>query len=159
MQSLVLRTVAVAVAALIVALPVLASQPDDDVDADRRAAEIKAQIGETDKDHGGPFHFHGRTWPDRKAFIDEGNRCSTRHVTEYERTLFDTEHGNFMKERAAAGNPLALRDIGSVTIPVVFHVINNGAGTARRCSPQPDHRSDQHTECGLRKYAVPVQPR
>jgi hypothetical protein len=136
MQSLVLRTVAIAAAALISALPVLASQPDDDVDADRRAAESKAQIGETDKDHGGPFHFHGRTWPDRKAFIDEGNRCSTRHVTEYERTLFDTEHGNFTKERTAAGNPLAVRGMGSVPIRVVFHVINNGAGIANGDVPK-----------------------
>lgn len=130
MQSLVSRTVALAAAALIAALPVRAAQPDDDVDADRRAAEIKAQIGETDKDHGGPFHFHGKTWPDRKAFIDEGNRCSTRHVTEYERAQFDTEHGNFVRARADAGSPLALRGIGSVTVPVVFHVINNGTGTA-----------------------------
>ena len=127
MRSFVLRSAAVVAAALIAATPVLAAQPDDDVDAEQRAAEIKAQIGETDRDHGGPFHFHGKVWPNQKAFIDEGHRCSTPHVNQYERALNETEHHNFIKARADAGTPVALRGAGSVTIPVHFHVINNGS--------------------------------
>ena len=130
MRSFVLRSAAVVAAALIAATPVLAAQPDDDVDAEQRAAEIKAQIGETDRDHGGPFHFHGRVWPNKKAFIDEGHRCSTPHVNQYERALNETEHHNFIKARADVGTPVALRAAGSVTIPVYFHVINNGSGIA-----------------------------
>ena len=129
MQSFVLRC-AVLIATSIATASVLAAPPDQDVDAESRAAEIKAQIGETDRDHGGPFHFHGRVWSNQKAFIDEGNRCSTRHVTEYERALNETEHGHFLKARADAGNPIATRAAGSVVIPVYFHVINNGSGIA-----------------------------
>ena len=130
MRSFVLRSAAVVTAALIAATPVLAAQPDDDVDAEQRAAEIRAQIGETDRDHGGPFHFHGRVWPNKKVFIDEGHRCSTPHVNQYERALNETEHHNFIKARADTGTPVALRAPGSETIPVYFHVINNGSGIA-----------------------------
>ena len=130
MRSFVLRSAAVVAAALIAATPVLAAQPDDDVDAEQRAAEIKAQIGETDRDHGGPFHFHGRVWPNKKTFIDEGHRCSTPHVNQYERALNETEHHNFIKARADVGTPVVLRAAGSVTIRVYFHVINNGSGIA-----------------------------
>ena len=129
MQSFVLSC-AVLIATSIATASVLAAPPDQDVDAESRAAEIKAQIGETDKDHGGPFHFHGRVWSNQKAFIDEGNRCSTRHVTEYERALNETEHSHFLKARADAGSPIATRGAGSVIIPVYFHVINNGSGIA-----------------------------
>jgi hypothetical protein len=130
MQCFLLRSAAFAAAALLAAAPVQAAKTDDDVDADSRAAEIRAQIGETDTDHGGPFHFHGKEWPSKKAFIDEGNRCSTRHVTEYERALNEVEHGNFLRSRADAGFPVAFRQAGSVTIQVYFHVINNGSGIA-----------------------------
>jgi len=118
------------VCAVFIAVAPVAGAADDDVDAERRAAEIKAQIGETDKDHGGLFHFHGKVWASQKAFIDEGNRCSTRHVTEYERALNEVEHGGFLKSRAVAGSPVMLRTTGSVTVPVVFHIINNGASAA-----------------------------
>ena len=121
MRSFVLSSAAVVAAALIAATPVLAAQPDDDVDAEQRAAEIKAQIGETDRDHGGPFHFHGRVWPNKKAFIDEGHRCSTPHVNQYERALNETEHHNFIKARADVGTPVPLRAQGSETIPVYYH--------------------------------------
>jgi hypothetical protein len=129
-QCFLLRSAAFAAAALLAAAPVHAAKNGDDVDAESRAAEIRAQIGETDKDHGGPFHFHGKVWPNKKAFIDDGNRCSTRHVTEYERALNEVEHGNFLKARADAGFPVAFRAAGSVTVPVYFHVINNGSGIA-----------------------------
>src|SRR4030095_7511107 len=130
MQSFVLRC-AVLIATSIGTASALAAPPEQDVDAESRAAEIKAQIGETDRDHGGPFFFHGRVWSNKKAFIDEGNRCSTRHVTEYERALNETEHGHFLKARADAGSPIATRAAGSVVIPVYFHVINNGSRAAR----------------------------
>ena len=72
----------------------------------------------------------GQGLASQKAFIDEGNRCSTRYVSDYERELFDVEHGLFLQLRADAGRPVALRTIGSVQVPVVFHVINNGTGIA-----------------------------
>jgi Pregnancy-associated plasma protein-A len=120
-----------AVAALCcLTLPAAAAQPDEEIDADRRAAEIKAQIGETDRAHGGVFRFLGKTWPNKKAFIDGGHRCSTRHVTEAERALHDLEHAGFKKARADAGQSLAERSPGSVTVPVYFHVINSGSSAA-----------------------------
>jgi len=119
-------------------LPLHAAPPaaDETVDADRKAAEIKAQIGETDPDTGPMFRLLDRVFANKKAFVDAGLRCGTRHVTDLERQLFDNERRNFMMSRAAAGQPVAARAVSSVTVPVWFHVINNGAGVANGDIPQ-----------------------
>jgi hypothetical protein len=120
------------------ALPLHAAPPaaDEDPDAARKAAEIKAQIGETDPDTGPKFRLLDREFPNKKAFIDAGLRCGVRHVTDLERQLFDNEQRNFMMSRAAQGQPVAARAAGSVLVPVYFHVINRGTGIANGDIPQ-----------------------
>jgi hypothetical protein len=119
-------------------LPLHAAPPaaEDDPDAARKAAEIKAQLGETDPDNGPLFRLLDRVWANKKAFVDAGLRCGTRHVTDFERQLFDSEKRNFMMSRAAQGQPLAARAAGSVVVPVYFHVINRGTGIANGDIPQ-----------------------
>jgi hypothetical protein len=134
MRSHVLLGAVLTAAALFAISPVAAAPPDDGDES--RAAELKAQIGETDADSRGAFHFHGKVWPSQKAFIDAGNRCAAPYVSEYERAVRDLEHGRFLNARAAAGNPVTLRSAGSVTVPVYFHVINNGRGIANGDLPQ-----------------------
>jgi hypothetical protein len=101
---------------LSVSQPILAA-PDDDRDADRAKAELKAQIGETDADTGPAFHFHGKNFANKKAFIDSGARCSTRHVTDYEQKLQDELHVRYKASRVLSGQS-AYRAIGSISIPV-----------------------------------------
>jgi hypothetical protein len=103
---------------------------DDERDAFRAAAEVKAQIGETDADNGPAFSFAGKVFANKKAFIDSGARCSTRHVTDFEQQLADLTHASWKSARAAAGQPVALRPVGSVNVPVWVHVINKGSGVA-----------------------------
>lgn len=93
-------------------------------------ADIKAQIGETDADTGPTFVFRGHSFANQKAFIDSGARCSTRHVTDLEQRLLAVSMQQWAEERAAAGHPVRERPIGSVTIPVWVHVVNNGSGIA-----------------------------
>lgn len=118
--------------ALALSMPVMAQ----DVDAERAAAEVKAQIGETDAVAGPVFRFNGYSFTNQKAFIDAGNRCSTRHVTDFEQRLHELAHQSWKAERQARGQLVADRAPGSVAIPVWFHVINNGSGLANGDIPQ-----------------------
>ena len=95
-----------------------------------RAAELKAQIGETDADTGPAFLFGGTLFPNKKAFIDSGARCSTRHVTDFEHQMHDLRHEQWLASRAAEGSLVLARPVASVPVPVYVHVINKGAGTA-----------------------------
>jgi len=137
MGSLLLRSAMVVAGVMIVVVPVVAAPPEDSP-SEQRAAENKANIGETDAGVGAPFRFNGKVWQSQKAFIDDGNRCSTRYVSQYERDLFDVEHGRFLQSRAASGRPVLLRTVGSVVVPVAFHVINNGPGIANGDVPDAD---------------------
>ena len=128
MKKLILRGAAV-VFAMILVRPAVAA-PTDDNSPGQQALENGANIGETDVGVPVPFRFQDKLWPSQKAFIDEGNRCSTRRVGDSEREMFDMEHGVFLQSRAGAGRPVAPRAVGSVQVPVVFHVINNGTGIA-----------------------------
>ena len=101
----------------------------DGRDPDRVKAELKAQIGETDPDYGPAFRFNGVAFANQKAFIDSGARCSTRHVTDDEKRAEDQVVVRYRTQRILSGlSPL--RATGSVTIPVYFHVINDGANSA-----------------------------
>ena len=93
-------------------------------------ADVLAQVGETDADTGPAFTFNGRSFTNQKAFIDSGNRCSTRHVTDFEQRMLDATHSQWLAERAAEGRAVGYRPVGSVTVPVWVHIINKGAGTA-----------------------------
>lgn len=114
----------------------LLAQANDDRDPVRVAAEVKAQIGETDADTGPAFTFAGRNFANKKAFVDSGARCSTRHVTDFEQQLHELTHRSWMSQRAAEGRAVAARPAASVAVPVWVHVINKGSGTANGDVPQ-----------------------
>lgn len=100
------------------------------------AADVQAQVGDTDADTGPAFSFNGRSFTNQKAFIDSGSRCSTRHVTDFEQRMLDATHAQWLSERAAEGRATALRPVGSVSIPLWVHVINKGTGTANGDIPE-----------------------
>ncbi|MFY9513346.1 MAG: zinc metalloprotease [Rubrivivax sp.] len=104
------------------------AQASEDRDPVRVAAEIKAQIGETDADTGPAFSFAGRSWANQKAFIDSGARCSTRHVTDFEQQMADLTHQSWKASRVAEGRAALDRAAGTVAVPVWFHVIRRGTG-------------------------------
>ena len=105
---------------------------DKDVDLDQEAkrAEQRANIGETDPDTGPAFTFLGRQYANKKLFIDSGARCSTRPVSDVERQLNDLDLKAFIDGRRAKGAAVE-RAVGSVTVPVWVHVINNGSGVSQ----------------------------
>ena len=85
-----------------------------------------------------PFHFNGRTWRSKKAFIESGARCAAKHPDEIKARQLQEEQDRFRMSRdgakagsSAQGNSVdgaeALR-VGTVTIQVYFHVINKGSG-------------------------------
>jgi len=117
---------AVALASLFTTFPVLADEEEDA----RARADIRAQIGETDPDYGPAFNWRGKLFPNKKAFVDSGARCSTRHVTDFEQYLHDLSHETWKLERTSLGRSVAARLPGTVEVPVAVHVINKGGGIA-----------------------------
>ncbi|MDR7271689.1 hypothetical protein J2X20_004357 [Pelomonas saccharophila] len=79
-----------------------------------------------------PFVIEGRSFTSKKAFIDAGLRCGAREVDEDEAADID----DVVKRHVAAKRASArLGDLVSAaaqaaTIPVYWHVINNGTGIA-----------------------------
>jgi hypothetical protein len=121
-----------ALTAALAGMTLLATFPayaDEEEDA-RARADVRAQIGETDPDYGPAFNWRGLLYPNKKAFIDSGARCSTRHVTDFEQYLNDLSHATWKAERASMGRSVAERAPGTVNVPVAVHVINNGPGIA-----------------------------
>ena len=92
---------------------------------------IRAQ-GVADEDDNIPFHLNGHVWRSKKAFIESGARCATRHVDEIEgeeveNTIRKANGGrNGSGQRSSDVN--ALSAFVSPTINVYFHVINKGSG-------------------------------
>jgi Pregnancy-associated plasma protein-A len=82
--------------------------------------ELRAQIGETDPDYSGAFHFRGKSYANKKEFIDSGARCSTRHVSDAEKIQHDMSMAKFRNENLISAD----RVIGSVSVPVWVHVIS-----------------------------------
>ena len=127
-----------ALAAAFASVTLLAAAPalaDEEEDA-RAAADVRAQVGETDPDYGPAFNWRGKLFANKKAFIDSGARCSTRLVTDFEQYLHDLSHQNWKLERASMGRGVADRAPGTVNIPVRVHVINKGTGIANGDVPQ-----------------------
>lgn len=89
-----------------------------------------------------PFVFSGKSYENKKAFIESGARCGTRNDEADVIEAVSNKLETAKKERALAvrrgdGNsPIAtefgaadeLRSAGSVNVNVVFHVINQGTG-------------------------------
>ena len=127
-----------ALAAAFAGMTLLGAAPayaDEEEDA-RARADVRSQIGETDPDYGPSFNWRGKLFPNKKAFIDSGARCSTRHVTDFEQYLHDLSHETWKLERASQGRSVAERAPGTVQIPVVVHVISKGTGIANGDVPQ-----------------------
>jgi hypothetical protein len=82
----------------------------------------------------GTFELNGIEWRSKKAFVDSGARCSTKHVDELEASEIDKALERFQKERG--GNGEAERAGGSVTVSVYWHVINRGSGISNGDIPQ-----------------------
>jgi hypothetical protein len=78
---------------------------------------------ERDGPNAEPFVFQGQSWVSQKAFIESGARCSTRPVDDEEADLIEQETEMLLAERGGR-HPMATGG----TIPVYFHVINNGTG-------------------------------
>lgn len=71
-----------------------------------------------------PFFFLGKRWISQEAFINSGQRCAT-HEADAETLEELAAH----EAARLAAQPAVARAIGSVTIPVYFHVIS-ADGTA-----------------------------
>lgn len=67
-----------------------------------------------------PITINGVTWSSKEAFIASGARCATRHVDDIEAAAVDQAVAEKMKK---GGKP-----IGTISIPVYFHVITRGSG-------------------------------
>ncbi len=80
---------------------------------------------ERDAPNAEPFVFQGQSWVSQKAFIESGARCSTRPVDDEEADLIELETERLLAERGGR-HPM----VTGGTIPVYFHVINNGTGIA-----------------------------
>jgi hypothetical protein len=96
---------------------------------------VRAQ-GAGDDDDNIPFHLNDHVWRSKKAFIESGARCATRHVDEIEGEEIEKAIRKAANERGGPGgqgrsdvNDLAASAIPS-TIGVYFHVINKGSGIA-----------------------------
>jgi hypothetical protein len=77
--------------------------------------------------HDPAFQFLGRNWISKKAFIDSGARCGTRHIDEIEMDDLDQALRQFQQLRSLRMEPL-LRATGSVIVPVYVHVLYDNSG-------------------------------
>jgi Pregnancy-associated plasma protein-A len=89
--------------------------------------------GNSDEQDETPFHFNGKTWRNKKAFIDSGARCATRQIDEIEADEIEAKlrgnrGGNGGGGKAEEASKLPAQ--GLITIPVYVHVINKGSGVA-----------------------------
>ena len=148
-----------ALAAAFAGMTLLSAAPAyaDEEEEARARAEVRAQIGETDPDYGPSFNWRGKLFQNKKAFIDSGARCSTRHVTDFEQYLHDLSHETWKLERASQGHGVAERPPSSVNIPVHVHVINKGSGLANGDVPQSqiDAQIDR-AQRGVRRHRLAV---
>ena len=63
---------------------------------------IRAQ-GVADDDDNIPFHLNGHVWRSKKAFIESGARCATRHVDEIEGEEVEKTIRKAANERGGSG--------------------------------------------------------
>src|SRR5262245_14049224 len=99
--------------------------------------------GNEDEDDNIPFHLNGHAWRSKKAFIESGARCATRHVDEIEGEEVEkairkaaNERGGSGGQRNSGGPELAL--FAAATINVRVHVITNVAGNGDLSNSQID---------------------
>jgi Pregnancy-associated plasma protein-A len=97
----------------------------------RSAAELAAQNGKLDADYGPALTINGVTFANQRAFIESGARCGVRYYSEFEKARNELASKAFFAARAAAGQSVDARPIGSVTVPVWMHVIRTGTATSQ----------------------------
>src|SRR5881397_3806215 len=97
----------------------------------------QAQGVQDDEDDGIPFHFNGKTWHSKKAFIDSGARCAApvedeiksgqvQDLLEKFKATKAAERGKPAEGGTDPSNELAAASVpGSVVINVYFHVVQN----------------------------------
>jgi len=66
------------------------------------------------------FTLNGVRWASQQAFIDSGGRCATKQPDEIEAVEIDRTIQDRVKHKG--------KFVGSVRVPVYFHVINRGSG-------------------------------
>lgn len=93
------------------------AQKGSDDAQDQAAQDDRAEI---------PFKWQGEEFVSQKAFIESGRRCSTDHDPE---RIKDREKDFNQRLLARGGDSPALNVAGGV-IPVYWHVIRRGTGTA-----------------------------
>ncbi len=78
-----------------------------------------------------PFLIEGRSFVNKKAFIDAGLRCAARHVDEEEAAEIEATVERHLAARRASARPGDLvATLAATPVNVYWHVINNGAGLA-----------------------------
>ena len=75
---------------------------------------------------GTPFIFNGYEWKSKDDFLENG-RCTTKNLSEYELADVERELAVAKENRKSANGGFAIEATGG-TIPVYWHVINNGSG-------------------------------
>src|SRR5262249_48836932 len=89
-----------------------------------------------DEDDNVPFHLNGNIWRSKKAFIETGARCATRHVDDIESDEVEKSIRKAGDGRGGTGGQTGsgVSDLAALASPaainVYLHVINNGAGIA-----------------------------
>lgn len=88
-----------------------------------------------------PFTLNGKTWVNKKAFIENGGRCATRNVDEIQAAQIEAALAEFLAAHAQGSSvkpekPGGGPPVSSVVVPVYFHVINNGPGIENGDVPQ-----------------------
>jgi hypothetical protein len=96
------------------------------------AAFVLALAGATAVSGAPPFVVEGNAWKSKKAFVESGARCATRHVDEVERAVVNRKLERFLAKRnggSAKGKPGGGGggpSTSPVFIPVYVHVIHDG---------------------------------
>jgi Pregnancy-associated plasma protein-A len=79
----------------------------------------------------GPFLIEGRSFVNKKAFIDAGLRCGARQIDEEEAAEIEAAVERHLAARRATARPGDLvTSFVPTVVPVYWHVINDGAGLA-----------------------------
>lgn len=95
------------------------------VGAQTTKGDDNASIQKDDK----PFVFNGHTWASKEEFIENG-RCTTKTLSEAEIEQVEREVAIDKENRRAANRGFDMNATGG-TIPVYWHVINNGTSLSQ----------------------------
>jgi Pregnancy-associated plasma protein-A len=78
-----------------------------------------------------PFLIEGRSFVNKKAFIDAGLRCGARQIDGEEAAEIETAVERYLAAKRASARPGDLVAAATATVvPVYWHVINNGTSAA-----------------------------